>query len=296
MTNTDNKSLKMNYLRRNKIKVILFTTLVFYIIICQSCMTMRTSKSKTKTFFKESKTTYIDSTIKIDDSKIHYIQTGKEDLPTLFFVHGSPGSWNSYKDYLKDTLLLKKYRIISIDRPGFGYSNFGEAQDLDEQATIIEQFVEKIKNGKNLYLIGHSYGGPIIVKMAIDKPNDYKQLVILAGSVDPNAENPETWRPVFMSKPLRYLVPGALRPANDELWWLKNDLFRMKPNLKKLTTNVVIIHGTKDRLVPFSNVNFMKKEFINAKSVEEISINDADHFIPWTHYEIIRNKLLDLKE
>jgi hypothetical protein len=40
----------------------------------------------------------------------------------------------------------------------------------------------------------------------------------------------------------------------------------------------------------------MKKEFKNAKSVEEISIKDADHFIPWSHYEIVRNKLLDLKE
>lgn len=296
MTNTDNKLLKMNYLKRNKIKVILFSTLVFYIIICQSCMTMRSSKSKTKTFFKESHTTYIDSTIAIGESKIHFIQTGKEDLPTLFFVHGSPGSWNNFQDYLKDTLLLKKYRMISIDRPGFGFSNFGKAQDLYEQSNVIEQFVEKIKNGNDIYLIGHSYGGPAIVKMAIDKPNDYKQIVILAGAIDPNAENAETWRPVFMSKPLRYLIPGALRPANDELWWLKNDLFRMKPNLKKVTTSVIIIHGTKDRLVPFSNVDFMKKEFINAKSVEEISIKDADHFLPWSHYEIIRNKLLDLNE
>ena len=186
--------------------------------------------------------------------------------------------------------------MIAIDRPGFGFSNFGEAQDLYEQSNVIEQFVEKIKNGKDIYLIGHSYGGPAIVKMAIDKPNNYKQIVILAGAIDPNAENPETWRPVFMSKPLRYLIPGALRPANDELWWLKNDLFRMKPNLKKVTTSVIIIHGTKDRLVPFSNVDFMKKEFINAKSVEEISIKDADHFLPWSHYEIIRNKLLDLNE
>ena len=296
MTNTDNKLLKMNYLKRNKIKVILFSTLVFYIIICQSCMTMRSSKSKTKTFFKDSHTTYIDSTIAIGESKIHYIQTGKEDHPTLFFIHGSPGSWNNFQDFLKDTLLLKKYRMIAIDRPGFGFSNFGEAQDLYVQSNLIEEFVEKIKNGKNIYLIGHSYGGPAIVKMAIDKPNNYKQIVILAGAIDPYAENPETWRPVFMSKPLRYLIPGALRPANDELWWLKNDLFRMKPNLKKVTTNVVIIHGTKDRLVPFSNVDFMKKEFLNAKSVEEISIKDADHFLPWSHYEIIRNKLLDLKE
>jgi hypothetical protein len=59
------------------------------------------------------------------------------------------------------------------------------------------------------------------------------------------------------SVPLRYLVPGALRPSNDELWWLKN-LFSLAPELKKITS-AVIIHGTKDALVPFSNVAFMKK-------------------------------------
>lgn len=286
----------MNFLKRNKIKTIIFSLLVFYLIICQSCMTMRTSVSKTKDFFKTSKTTFIDSTVFIGQTKIHYIQTGKKDNPTLFFVHGSPGSWDNFKDYLKDTLLLKKYRMIAIDRPGFGYSDFGKSEDLFEQSSVIEQFVDKIKNGKSIYLIGHSYGGPTIVKMAIDRPNDYKQLIILAGAIDPKAENPEKWRPFFMIKPFRYIVPGALRPANDELWWLKDDLNLMKPILKKITTNVIVIHGTKDRLVPYSNAAFISKEFINAKSMELIPIENADHFIPWSHYEIIRNKLLNLKE
>ena len=259
-------------------------------------MTMRMNSKKTKVFFDTSKTSYIDSTIVVEDSKIHYIQTGKKDLPTLFFIHGSPGSWDAYKDFLKDTLLLKKYRMIAIDRPGFGFSNFGSSENLFLQANVIENFVEKMNNGKNLYLIGHSYGGPVIVKMAIDKPKMFKQIIILAGAIDPDAENPENWRPVFISKPLRYLIPGALRPANDELWWLKNDLKVMKPTLKNIVTNVVVIHGTKDPLVPYSNVAFIEKEFVNAKSMEVITIKDANHFIPWEHYETIRNKLLNLKE
>jgi hypothetical protein len=28
----------------------------------------------------------------------------------------------------------------------------------------------------------------------------------------------------YQSISLRYLIPGALRPSNDELWWLKKDL------------------------------------------------------------------------
>jgi pimeloyl-ACP methyl ester carboxylesterase len=59
---------------------------------------------------------------------LHYAKTGADTLPTLFFVHGSPGSWIKFGKYLMDTDLLKKYRMISIDRPGFGYSNFGQAK------------------------------------------------------------------------------------------------------------------------------------------------------------------------
>ena len=286
----------MFFFKSHKIKIIIFSILVFYLLICQSCMTMRTSHSKTKVYFETSKTDFIDSTITIADRKIHYIQTGKKENPTLFFVHGSPGSWDNFKEYLKDSLLLKKYRMIAIDRPGFGYSNFGKSQNLFEQSEIIEKFVDKIKNNKNIYLIGHSYGGPVIVKMAIDKPAYFKQLIIISGAIDPKAENPEKWRPFFIIKPIRYFVPGALRPANDELWWLKDDLQLMKSLLNRIAIDVVVIHGTKDRLVPYKNAGFISKEFVNARSMETISIENADHFIPWTHYEIVRNKLLKLKE
>ncbi len=286
----------MNFIKHNKFKTILGILIVLYILTCQSCATMRMDKKETKTFFEASKISYLDSTIVVGESKIHYIQTGKKNLPTLFFVHGSPGSWDAFKDYLKDTLLLKKYRMIAIDRPGFGYSNFRESKNLFEQGHIIEQFVDKILNGKNIYLIGHSFGGPTIVKMAVDKPNYFKEIIILAGAIDPNAEDPEKWRKFFKAQPLRFIVPGALQPANDELWWLKTDLKYMQPTLNKITTNVLIIHGTADPLVPYSNVAFMEREFVNAKSLHVISIKNANHFIPWEHYDLIRDELLKLKE
>ena len=277
-----------------KLKILLCAVLVLYVIFCQSCAKMRLSTGKTKVFFTKAKTVYVDSNININGNKVHFIQTGVSSNPTLFFIHGSPGSWDAYKAYLKDSLLLKKFRMIAIDRPGFGYSDFGEAKNLFEQAEIIEKFVQHFINKKSIFLVGHSYGGPLVVQMAVDKPTDYAGIIVLSGSVDPDAENTENWRLFFKVKPIRYLVPGALRPANDELWWLKNDLKTMKPNLKKVKTNVVVIHGTKDDLVPFSNVNFMKLHLINAKSFEIISIDGANHFIPWTHFEIIRNKLLKL--
>ena len=284
-------------IKKNKFKSIVGLVLTYYVLICQSCATMRMNPKEVKSFFDNAKVNFKDSTITIEDTKIHYLETGKKDKPTLFFVHGSPGSGGeSYKEYLKDSLLLKKYRMIAIERPGFGYSDFRKAKKLYDQAHILEAFVDKIKNGENIYLIGHSYGGPVIVKMAIDKPSTFKEIIILAGAIDPDAETPEKWRPILKAFPIRYIVPGALRPANDELWWLKTDLKTMKPTLVNITTNVLIIHGTKDPLVPYSNAAFIQKEFVNAKSMELISIKDANHFIPWEHFSEIRDQLLNLKE
>lgn len=263
--------------------------------MCQSCMMMRFSNKETKKFFAVSKTEFQDKTIAFEGYKIHYVATGNVQNPTLLFIHGSPGSWNAFKEYLKDTLLLKKYRMIAIDRPGFGNSDFGEAQNLKVQSQRVSEFIKKMDNKKPLILVGHSVGGPVVAQLAVDNPSWYKRLVILAGSLDPKAENPEKWRTVIKASPLRYLIPGALRPSNDELWWLKQDLVDLEPELKKITCDVTIIHGTKDALVPYSNVAFMQKKFVNAKSIDTITIKKANHFIPWSHYEIVRNALLNIQ-
>ncbi|RTY64571.1 MULTISPECIES: alpha/beta fold hydrolase [unclassified Flavobacterium] len=277
-----------------KKRYIVYSLIFLYIVMCQSCMTMRFSNKETSKFFAPSKIEFQDKTIAFEGYKIHYVETGNAQNPTLFFVHGSPGSWNAFKEYLKDTLLLKKYRMIAIDRPGFGYSDFGDAQNLREQSQRISEFIKKTDNKKPLILVGHSVGGPVVAQLAADNPSWYKRLVILAGSLDPKAENPEKWRTVIKAKPLRYLIPGALRPSNDELWWLKQDLVALEPELKKITCAVTIIHGTKDVLVPYSNVAFMQKKFTNAKSIDAITIKKANHFIPWSYYEIIRNILLKM--
>lgn len=278
-------------------KLLVFILFCGYLLFCQSCMRMRMTPKKTTSYFSKTNTTFKDVTYKISEiHQIHYIETGDATKPTLLFLHGSPGSWDAYKKYLSDQDLQKKYRLIAIDRPGFGYSNFNEAANLNKQANLILPFIISKNNGQPITLIGHSMGGPVAVKLATKNPNLFKNIVILAGAIDPKAETPEEWRPILMAKPIRYLIPGAFRPSNDELWWLKGDLKTMKSELQKITSNVIIIHGTEDSLVPYSNVAFMKKEFINAKKIEKIPIEKADHFIPWSHYEIIKNSLMNLED
>lgn len=232
--------------------------------------------------------------MRVNHRLLHYVQTGNDSLPTIFFVHGSPGSWDAFAQYLRDTDLLKKYRMVSIDRPGFGYSNFGEALPMADQSAIISPLLQELQNHRPVYLVGHSLGGPMIVQLAADNPGLVSGLVILAGSLDINLEEPERWRTLLMNNPLQYLVPGAMRPSNKELWYLKKDLRLLRPRFTSITCPVWIIHGDKDQLVPYGNMHFAVKAFTHAAFLDTLTLAGANHFIPWTHYRQIKSVLMRL--
>ncbi|MEX0314163.1 MAG: alpha/beta fold hydrolase [Allomuricauda sp.] len=257
---------------------------------------MRTSHKKTKEFFADKGVIYFEETLTVQNQDLHYIQTGNKDAATLVFVHGSPGSWDAYKNYLIDSTLLKKFRIIAPDRPGFGRSGFRKSKALGPQALLLNELLKLKDNGKPYTLIGHSYGGPLIVKMALEQPELYKNLIILAGALDPNAEKPEKWRKPLTWIPLKYLVPGALKPSNDELWMLKKDLKELETSLHQLKQRTLIIHGTEDELVPYQNVPFMEAHFSSVDSLKIIPLEKENHFIVWSQEKLVKESIINWVE
>ena len=268
--------------------------LLVWLIFAQSCMKFRISDNEAKEKFSGSGVELTTATTEIDGFTMHYAKTGNDSFPTLFFVHGSPGSWNAFERYMQDKDLLGKFRMISIDRPGFGYSNFNKAKDLDEQSELITPLIKQFQNGKPMFAVGHSLGGPMIVKLQMDNPGIFTGLVLLAGSVDPDAEKPEKWRPVLYKTPLNYFLPGAFRPSNKELWYLKKDLKELDKHWDKITCPVWIVHGDKDTFVPVSNVDYARKKLSTNQNVTVKILTGARHFIPWEQYEDIKAVLLNL--
>jgi len=267
-----------------------------WLIFCQSCMMMRMTDKQAKTEFDQRGLhphfVYLD----MGNLRLHYVKVGADTLPTLFFIHGSPGSWKGYKQYLMDTDLLKHFRLIAIDRPGFGYSNFGHPYHLSEQAEMIYHIIKAEENGRPFHLIGHSLGGPVVVKLAEDHPGAYASLTLLAGSISPFDEPTESWRSIFVHTPLQYLLPGAFRTCNTEIWYFKKELFGLDTSDRRLNMPVTFIHGDKDPLVTVKNVAYGQQKLSFNKHVKVIIIPGANHFIPWEHFDIIKKHLLSLAE
>ena len=278
------------------LKRILLALLVVWLITVQGCDKWRTPDKIAIENFKKDGVTLTTHSENINGHKLHYVATGLDTLPTLIFVHGSPGSWNAFETYLKDSDLLQHFRIISIDRPGFGYSDFGYAEHMNKQCEIVSALLHKLKHNKPMFLVGHSLGGPLVVELANKNPGLVDGLVLLAGSVDPKAEDREIWRNVIAYSPLRYLVPPILRTSNDELMYFKKDVMEMPVMLPKIRCRVYIIQGDHDSLVPYENSFYAKSELKNAKSVEMITLPDADHFIPWSNYGEIKKVLMKLNQ
>lgn len=260
-------------------------------LFTQGCFTFRETDRKAIATFQKKGVELRTYYRKVGSRTIHYVQTGSDTLPTLVFVHGSPGSWTAFKPYLSDSQLLQQFRMISIDRPGFGYSDFGKAPDLATQSALLGPVIHSFRNGKPVRLIGHSLAGATVLQLALDYPGIADDLVVISGSIDPAAEKPEHWRGIVLNTPLNLLLPGAFRPSNRELWYLKNDLKQLAPRLPGLHRPVYFIHGRKDTWVPPSNVAFGIRELRGAPVLDTLWL-EGGHFVPWTKFEEIRNFLL----
>lgn len=274
--------------------MVIILILVTWLLIAPGCMTFRNADKVMINRFQKGGIGLTTVYEKVAGSTIHYAKTGADSLPTIVFIHGTPGSWDAFANYMGDPELLQHFRMISIDRPGFGYSNFGKVYHLQQQAALIEPVLQKLQNGKPMYLAGHSLGGPLIVQMAADQPALCNGLIIISGSIDPSMEKPEKWRPVLFQTPLNFFVPGAFRPSNEELWYLKKDLVRLKDEFAKITCPVYFIHGASDTWVPVENVAYARQLLVNTNTIGELIIPGGNHFIPWTKFKEIKTALLNL--
>ena len=244
--------------------------------------------------FAETNYTPVSHTFTVEGRDIHYVSVGDTSKQAVLFVHGSPGSWDNFLYFLADSSTLKKYYLIAVDRPGFGKSGNGKPErSLVRQAKLINQVL--IKENTSAILVGHSYGGPVIARMAIDFPEYTDGLVLVAGSIDPELEKTKWYQIPVHYKILSWILPGMIYSTNEEILALKNELTEMKPFWKHITQPVSVIQGGKDNLVPKENADFAKKMLSDAP-VKMVMIPEMNHFVPWNHPYLISNEINRIAE
>ena len=284
----------MRSLRRRTRIALAVTILSLPLVLLHACVpSFRMSATEVDAFFAENKIKGTQHHYTAGSKVIHYVKAGDATLPLVLFVHGSPGSLSAFIRFLADTVLLQKALLISTDRPGFGHSDFGIAEpSLEKQALALKPILERYKGNRPIVLVGHSLGGPLIVRMAMTYPELVDGLIIVAGSVDPDLEPNETWFRAPLATPfLSWILPRSFRASNEEIYKLKPELQQMLPYWKNITCPVIVIHGKKDELVPFENVDFAKKMLVNAP-VEFMINENMNHFVPWSNPEMIREAVL----
>jgi pimeloyl-ACP methyl ester carboxylesterase len=113
--------------------------------------------------------------IDINHLKVNYTESGQGNPVVL--LHGWGASIKSVEivhNYLKN-----HFKVYSIDLPGFGQSEEPPSPwDLSNYSDLVLQFLTQLQIVSPI-LIGHSFGGRIIIKLAGEKQLAIKKIILV---------------------------------------------------------------------------------------------------------------------
>ncbi len=269
-----------------------------FIIACfiflHSCMQFRTSDKKTYEYFKKNNVEVSLSYLSVPsyNQPIRLIATGNNKNTAVIFVHGAPGSADAFYGYLSDSLLVKRAELYTYDRPGYGYSGFGDAVvSIEKQAKILSEIIESNRLHR-VVLVGHSYGGPIAAYTALLNSR-VTGVVMVAPAIDPDLEK-YYWVGNFARWNLtKWAVPTSWKVSADEKYSHEANLRNLNDEWKKISVPVIHIHGKKDKIVPFQNLDYSKKHF-HPLFFTSSEYSLENHFILWKNRSLVTKEIYRL--
>ena len=227
---------------------------------------------------------------------IHYVTTGNPDGQMLIFIHGALGDWRTFDAYLQDPELLEQFRIVSVDRPGYGLSDLGDVErSLKQQAKLITLVLSENQSIHDPILIGYSFGGAVTARLLMDYPKTFAHGIFLAGSLSPFADEKPWWEHVAHYPPAKWILPKDIYVMSEETYTLKDELETMLPLWEKIVTPTTIIHGTNDIFVPVENAYFAHDNLTHSDHTLDI-LENQDHSLPEDQYDRIRAHILRVAE
>src|SRR4051794_35497450 len=123
--------------------------------------------------------------LEVDGVRLHYIERGQGE--PLLLIHGNG---TLIQDFTINSLvdrLSERYRVIVIERPGYGYSERPRHLWTPRaHATLFEHALHQLGVERALVL-GHSWGTMVAVSLALQAPTLVRSLVLLSGYYFPTA-------------------------------------------------------------------------------------------------------------
>lgn len=228
--------------------------------------------------------------IEIDGINVEYIKKGENENKILL-LHG----WGCNKEVFNNIIncLSDFMEVYAIDFPGFGNSDEPkEVWGVDEYVNIVIKFIEKM-NIKKLSLLGHSYGGRVIIKLVNRKELNFEiDKLVLVDAAGIRHEPKKTKKqkfykivfPIIKKISPRFLNYIKTKVGSEDyrnatpmmrdilVKSINEDLTDLIPNIKNST---LLIWGENDTATPYSDAVYMNEKIEDSGIIK---IENAGHF------------------
>jgi len=201
--------------------------------------------------------------------------------PVVLILHGWGGSSASWSK-VQEALASEGFKTVCPDLPGFGRTKApGKTWSLDDYAMFVLEFADSLSLD-DFFLVGHSFGGRISIKLSSIKPERIKKM-ILCGSAGLKMEKDLKTRIVsncvsfakyspflkkLLKRPLYHFLGSRDYVRADEqmkkimAFAISEDL---KPLLPLISQETLLVWGDKDKLVPLKYANVFKEKIKNSQ-------------------------------
>lgn len=115
----------------------------------------------------------------INGYRFHTEVYGEPESTPVLVVHGGPGQGFQYMKALQS--LSGTYRVVFYDQRGAGLSPRVDTEQLTLQQNLddLHTLVQHFSGGKKVKLIGHSWGGLLVVGYLSKHPEEVSQAVVI---------------------------------------------------------------------------------------------------------------------
>ncbi len=250
---------------------------------------------ETKAIFLEKEISYKEQFHAISDGKIRSVSTGNIKSKRLIcFLHGAPGAWNAFSEYLEDKSLRSAAQLVAIDRIGYGSSNYGEVENDIQAHTEGLHTVLNAFDFDSLYLIGHSFGGPIAGNYAANFPEKLVSVLMIAPVINPYEEKEFWFNHILKQKFISWMLPAYVNVSVQEKLNHASALEKIESSWDMIKTPIIHMHCKDDWIAPARpNLDFSEKHI--SKDFLKIMAWEGDgHLIPFNNFEKVKITIFEM--